>query len=271
MKKLLFLFAPLFILLFSCSQNLPELNAVSGTTVFEFESENENPVMKLSVFIDVTSDVHRAAGLRLECLQNDFKWECDNPLRFESGKKKYAGYTDFVMPGNKPFPAGKYILWYIDANGNEDSAVVNINYQRDFLTMTSKEAEDFCSKSEGVENWAVFDADSVLLYYSEKGESLTLEDLWNRYPKAETIRTVWSLNREIVLFPAAYKNGKPETVETEKEDSTVNESNSEPEVKEIKDIENEPGNIDREFTGETRGIDITQGSENLRAAGWSND
>lgn len=246
MKRLLFLLAPLFLILFSCSQNLPELSAVSGTSVFEFESENDHPVMKLSVFIDVSSDVHRAAGLRLECLQNDYKWECENPLKFESGKKKYAGYTDFVMPGNKPFPAGRYILWYIDSNGNEDSTVLNINYQSDILQMTPKEAAAYCGKNEGVENWAVFDGDSVLLHYGEKGDNLNPDDLWGRYPKAESIKTVWALKKELLVFPAVYK-------------------------KEVKDTENESGNNERGFEGERNGIDFAPGGENLRSARGPND
>ncbi|MCQ2573717.1 MAG: hypothetical protein MJ182_07465 [Treponema sp.] len=219
MKKVHFLLPLFFILFFSCSQNLPELNSVSGTAVFEYENGNELPDFRLGVYIDVSSDVHRVEKIRLVCLENDFQWECVNPVKVESGKKKYAGYSDFVMPEKDIFPMGKYMVWYTDANGNEENSILNLAFSQEIYEKTASEASEYLKNHNGTENWAVFDENSVLIFYGEREFTLGVEDLWYRFPTADFVRTVWtrSNGREICILPAVYKN--PLRAEIEKNES----------------------------------------------------
>ena len=210
MKKIFFLF-PLFIILFSCSQNLPELNTVSGTVIYDFEDEEKKPDLRLGVFVDVSSDVHRAEFLKIVCMQNDFEWECNRPLKVTNEKKQYAGYANFVMPGNDSFPQGKYTVFYTDANGNEQSCVMNISYSSDILQMSPSNAEEFLKSHNASESLALFDEESVLIFFGDKKDELrNMETVWSRYPQADYARTVWTRNngKEMCIFPAVYKNGK---------------------------------------------------------------
>lgn len=210
MKKLFLLF-PFFLFLFSCSQNLPELNTVAGTVIYDFESEESTPDLRLGVFVDVSSDAHRAEFLKIVCFQNDFEWECNKPEKVSNGKKQYVGYANFVMPGKDSFPQGKYTVYYTDANGNEESCIMNISYSTEILQMTPAETAEHLKTLHAVENLAVFDEEAVLIFYGEKSDELqNIESVWRRYPAADSARTVWTRNsgREMCIFPVVYKNGK---------------------------------------------------------------
>lgn len=210
MKKIIFFLASVF-LLFSCSQNLPEINSVTGSIVFDFEEEEKVPDLRLGVFVDVSSDAHRADVLKIVCMQNDFEWECNRPEKVSNGKKQYAGYTNFVMPGKDLFPQGKYTVYYYDANGNEQSCVMNISYSSDILQMSPSKAEEFLKSHNANESLALFDEESVLIFFGDKKDELrNMETVWSRYPQADYARTVWTRNngKEMCIFPAVYKNGK---------------------------------------------------------------
>jgi len=215
MKKIFFLLL-LSILFFSCSQNLPELNSVTGSVVFDFEDQEAEPEMRLGVYVDVSSDAHRADLIKIYCLQNDFEWECNKPEKIASGKKQYAGYSNFVMPGKDIFPQGKYTVYYYDANGNEESAVMNISYSAEILQKNASSTEEFLKSQNANENLAVYDKESVLIFFGKKSdEHKELENIWRMYPAADFIRIVWTRNngKEICIFPAVYKDGKKVTEE----------------------------------------------------------
>ena len=207
MKKVHFYF-PLVLFLISCSQNLPELNNVTATSVFEYAENDSLPELRLEVFVDATSDVHRAEKIRIVCSENDYQWECLNPVKFESGKKKYAGFTSFVMPDNKPFPQGRYVVWYIDSNGNEESCVMNVSFTNNLVKMTALEAQEYVKKNNGIENLAVFDETSKLIFYGQKESDFETKYAWERFPHAEYIKFVWTLNngRELIILPSIYKD-----------------------------------------------------------------
>lgn len=202
------------IIFFSCSQNLPELNTVNYSYVFDFASVNDFPEIRLGVFVDVTSDVHRVDSIRIECKANEFEWECFNPVRFTSGgksKKQYAGYSHFVMPDNGPFPQGQFIVFYRDLNGNEESSALNIYGDSKIAEMKAAEAETYLKSKGAVENWVLYDENDVLVFFgSKEGDMKSLDFAWNRYNRAVSARTVWTQNngRLLCVMPLIYKNNK---------------------------------------------------------------
>lgn len=210
MKKILF-FLPLLILFFSCSQNLPELESVSASSIYEYKTPENLPEIRLGVYLDVTSDVHRAERIRFICRSNNFEWECLDPVKLESGRngsKKYAGYSNFVMPGNEAFPEGQYVVFYTDLNGNEKSTSFNLPYVEKLATMVSEEAAVYLKEKSAVEFIAVYDENLILLFYGIKeDEKLDESNVWSRFPDAAFYRTVWTMNngRVVCIMPPVNK------------------------------------------------------------------
>jgi len=210
MKKLIFIL-PLLILFFSCSQNLPEISSATGTAVYDFEDDDSFPELRLGVFVDVTSDVHRAEIIKVICLQNNYEWECINPIKIKNGKNQFSGYTHFVMPENEAFPQGRYKVYYTDYNGNEESCVMQLSYNAEILEMKGAAAQDFLKSDSALEYWSVYNKEAEILFFGEKEDRMrALEEVWKRYPDAVSARTLWvSRNgREICIFPLVYKNEK---------------------------------------------------------------
>lgn len=210
MKKFIF-FLLISFLFFSCAQNLPAINSVTGTSIFDYESETSFPEMRLGVFVDVSSDVHRVASIKTVCLGNNFTWECQHPFQVTGNKKQYAGYTNFVMPENEGFLQGQYIVYYTDLNGNQESNMMNLSYDSKLLSMKVSELENYLTNHDGTENWAVFDSDSELLFFGEKNDNLrNLNDIWRRFPEAEYARTIWVLfnGRTMCILPVEFKYEK---------------------------------------------------------------
>lgn len=212
------------ILFFSCSQNLPEINNVNYSYVFDFASETDLPEIRLGVYVDVTSDVHRADKIRIECRSNDYEWECLNPVKLSTGgkgKKQYAGYSHFVMPDNRLFPQGQFVVYYTDLNGNEESCQLNIYGDTKIAEMKAPEAEKYLKEKGAVENWVLYDENDVMVYFGAKeGDMKSLDFAWNRYNKAVKARTVWTQNngRLLCTMPPQYKNN----IKTETDAGEVN-------------------------------------------------
>lgn len=210
MKKI-FLFLPLLILFFSCSQNLPEIETVSASSIYDYKTSENFPEVRLGVYVDVTSDVHRADRIRFICRSNNFEWECLDPVKLVgkgSGEKKYAGYSNFVMPGNEDFPEGQYVVFYTDLNGNEKSSSFTIPSVEKLASMKPEEAVAYLKEKNAVECYAVYDSNGVLLFYEAKEDAGFEEDaVWARFPDAAAYRIVWIMNngRIICIMPPVSK------------------------------------------------------------------
>ncbi len=282
MKKCLFIFLTT-ILLFSCSQNLPELNSATGYMVYDFENETDLPEVRLGVFLDVASDVHRADKIRVECTQNNFIWECLTPVKIETGKKKYSGYSNFVMPENKTFPAGKYLVWYTDSNGNEESTVINVSITEGASAFTVSQAVEFMTQNNGKESIAVSDVNSVLLFYGEKKDIRNIDDIWNRYPSGESYRIVWTRNngKEIFILPVVLKNPvqESEAEENNSEEKFTAENNSAEENSEAQnnekngknEIEEEKADAEKESTEQPADYSSSNEGAQSQMSGERND
>lgn len=191
-------------LILSCSQNLPEINSINSTVIFDYENENTAPVIKLSVFTDLESDARRSEKLTVICKSTGYKWECNKPFVFKNGKKNYSGYTDFVMPENKVFQEGQYSLEYEDAAGEVKTSSFSVYFNKEIPDLKASEIEDFMKNHNGGHNLAVYNKDDVLIFYGSVTDDITSEEMiWKRFGSGQSARYVWTLNgtRVMVLLP----------------------------------------------------------------------
>lgn len=164
------LLAAFSIFLFSCSDNEPKVISTSGYMLLDFQDEESLPTQRLAIFVETSSDVHRAETLTVTSRNNDFQWKCDNPVIFSNDRRQWAGCVEFVSPYNTQIPDGLYDVKYIDAQEKEFASFISVNYSKDFLNL---KASEVVSKISGRyrEQIAVYTSENTLCYYGDIKES----------------------------------------------------------------------------------------------------
>ena len=67
--------------------------------------------MRLAVFTEAESDVRRAESIRIVSKETGWEGKADDVEIFSSDAKMWAGYTNFVSPGDRAIPQGAYTLF----------------------------------------------------------------------------------------------------------------------------------------------------------------
>ncbi len=162
-------FLPLFLVLFSffsCSDSEPKVIASSAYVIMEYPDEESLPTQRLCVFVETSSDVHRAQSLEILNRDTDFQWKCDKPVIFSNDKRQWAGCTEFVGPYNTEIPTGFYDIKYIDAQERSFDSLITVNYSKDFLNLKAGEVISNI-KGRYREQIAVYTKDNILCYYGD--------------------------------------------------------------------------------------------------------
>ena len=92
-KILLLLLSTLF---FSCSQTSPSVNSVEAYVVFDFDNEISKPQQRLSVFVNLESEVQRTSAIIVKNKENSYIWNVSYPSLISAGDSQWAGYTNIV-------------------------------------------------------------------------------------------------------------------------------------------------------------------------------
>lgn len=185
-----------------CSENLPEVRSADYSLIFEYESENSYPTARLSVFVETLSDVRRADEIILVSENSDFSWETDDIIMLENSKKKWAGYTNFVLPEPEKIPEGRYSVTYIDATGEEVTADLNISYDKKLYSLKENQVNDYMIKNNRFKKIAVYDDLNTLIYYGEEEYDLNSNSkILNRYRSAAYKTVIWcNVNNSIICI-----------------------------------------------------------------------
>lgn len=200
---------------FSCSQVNPDVTTVNYSVIYDYPDTDSFPEIRLGLFADLQSDAHRAETITAVCKSNGYRWEVSNPLKIENSKKKYAGYTNFVMPENELFPSGSYTLIYRDASGKENTIDFSLVYDRDFSELKVPDAIPLLEK-QGTCYFAVYDGNGILTAYAmRESEDQDAEYIWRRYPGAQTMRPVWTTSggNTMCILPPVNKTELPKETE----------------------------------------------------------
>ena len=218
----------------SCSDSEPKVVASSSYVIFDYPDNLSNPSVRLAVFLETSSDVHRAQKFTLTSRETSFQWLCDEPVIFSNEKRKWAGYTDFVTPEDISLPGGFYDIQYVDSQDRTYNTVVSVNYQEQFEKSTVDELDSLIN-GKFKENVALYDGENSVLYYGDMKDSWKTEKrIFQAYPAASYYRKclVLSFSNSILLLPPVYKD-----------DISENDSKNEEISKtEIKDLTNKKVN-----------------------------
>ncbi len=213
--KLYFILILLSLFYFSgCSDIAPQLLFTDVKVVFDYQTEDSEPLMHLSVFVQPDATVRKLDKVVIMNEETDYEWQVDNPEVFTNKKKEWAGYADLEPCDSEVIPTGKYLLKYIDLNGSTSESDFDISYDSKFLSSKSSDIENLLGTGL-IKKIAIYDKDNILLYYDEYKEEWigNDEEIWKDYSTAESYRTYFISNDEkiICLLPAVYRTDVPST------------------------------------------------------------
>ena len=97
-----FIFSIIFFpLLNSCSNDLPEGEAISTKIIYDFEKSSEKPIIKFSLFVKMKSDVRRVDYINLFHLESGYRWIIEEPILTKVNDEIIAEwYTLQLLPSN---------------------------------------------------------------------------------------------------------------------------------------------------------------------------
>ena len=199
-NRISFLFLLILIFPFSCSQNLPEARFALPSLIFEYEKTDSLPTARLSIFVESTSDVRRYQRITLKSVKNDYVWDTYDIVKFKSAEKMYAGYTNFVMPGEELIPSGEYQVTYENADGEKIDIKTFLNYDSSFYTKKADEIPEFMASKRAINSIIIFNAEKSVLYFGEKKDELSnSRKIWNKYRDAAFYQEVYALADNSVM------------------------------------------------------------------------
>lgn len=114
-------------ILFSCADSTPHIYAKYASLIYEFENEEDNPKIRLSVFVSPSTEIQRAKTLEVQNTESKYLWKIDEPEIIENGASNYFGYSAITCPEGMEFPEGMYEIRYIDLADRTSKDFFSIN------------------------------------------------------------------------------------------------------------------------------------------------
>lgn len=182
--KRIFFFILSSIVFFSCSDTAPLLNTVQVDILYDYEGENLAPELRLSVFVQLDSEVARSKSITVSFAEEGYTWNIDNPSKIQNSKngQNWMG-SSYLLPAPKSvFSPGQYRITYRDLASRESVL---------YFTLPEITPVDVIEESEYTyKTIAIFDAVGELLYYGNQGTMVLDNSLLAQYPTAVSVRTI---------------------------------------------------------------------------------
>ncbi|MGI5107471.1 hypothetical protein H0R94_10670 [Treponema socranskii] len=177
-----------FLLFFSCSLSAPDVKGVKAAAVFEYADNDSDPRMRLAVFAEAGSDVRRVESIRIVSNDRGWEWKAIGLEIFASDARQWAGYTNFVSPGDGAIPQGAYTFFYTDALGDDAESSFSVFYPADLVHTRSGEAKEKLGTGMR-ERIALYDEKDVLIYFdTRKAGWREDDDVWREMENASRMR-----------------------------------------------------------------------------------
>ena len=184
----------LLMLLTSCMKIVPEITASDYSVIFEYEDEESLPSARLSLFALSESDVRRYDSVIVDSLDSDFFWETKEISIFSDGESQWVGSSNLVLPQGLFIPDGLYQLTFFNADGQEVSVNVDINYNNDYYSLTALQAEEKAKEDGGTKKIALYNYDKILVYFGQETSRLNSENkIKEAYKDVKYMQNVWNI------------------------------------------------------------------------------
>lgn len=199
-------------LFFSCAQNPVDIAQSELCLVFEYADEESLPSARLSAFVESESDVRRREELEITSGNEGYVWASEDLIRIKKGDKNWAGYTNFIMQKNEPFPSGSYRIVIRNADQKEVDEIIDFEYDSEFYELTAEEAAKKMQENKGIKKVAVYDENNLLLFYDIQSDKYdSARKIWNTYSNASYFNVIWQTADGFVVCILPKQLVKPES------------------------------------------------------------
>ena len=195
-KKSFFSFFIVFLVLSalfcSCSNNAPQIANAKLSIIFDYDSYEELPEARLSVFVEAISNPRRFESIYVSSNKNELVWESSNLIMAENKETKYCGITNMVMPQKEEIPSGEYTISYRQADEEEKEIKAYLNYNKELYKTVGEQAAEIMKKNAASRMLIVYDQEKNIIYYGPRSQDFsTARGIWNTYPQAAEFQESW--------------------------------------------------------------------------------
>lgn len=217
---LLFCFIFFSFFYFSCSNTAPDISNVNAKVIYDYENNADRPVQKLSIFLQMKSEVRRIEQINIYHKETGYRWIIKSPLIFETNSNQYAGYTNCQVAGIlNEIPEGDYQVFYIDSQGRETFSNFSISKNENSIQNTKK-IESYLASDETNLMLAVYDKDSKLISYSKpeskfeinkENQTYNGEIIFKTFSEASFFRLIFETKEKVYMLPKVFKEEKTDS------------------------------------------------------------
>lgn len=202
-----------------CSDFAPSIEKAQVKLIYEYDSYEELPVQKMSVFLEMKSDVRRIDLIDIYNTDKNIRWVIENPVIMQSGNVSYSGYTNLSSCSqlSRTIPDGNYSVFYIDSQGNESFANYSIEYNRKKILLSYKELKKELKDKNPKTFIGVYSNDGTVIYYglpetqwkiSFDSNDINRDLIFSKYKDAEFFRLFYEDENSVYIMPKILKAEK---------------------------------------------------------------
>lgn len=191
-KSIFCLFAVILLLVCSCSNNVPELGNSRLAVVFDYNSLDELPKARLSVFVESLSNPRRFDTITVSSNQNEYVWQASDLILAADADKTYCGVTNFVMPVNKKIPSGEYTIVFRQADDEQTEIKRILSYDKALYETKGSDVPQVMKKFYSSRMLTIYDESKKIIYYGPRTPELSdARGIWNNYREAAVFQESW--------------------------------------------------------------------------------
>ncbi len=189
---ILFLVAAFALIICSCSNNVPELGNSRLAVIFDYDSNEELPKARLSIFVESVSNPRRFDTITVSSNQNEYVWQASDLILAADADRTYCGVTNFVMPANEKIPSGEYTVVFHQADDEQTEIKRILSYDKSLYETKGADVPQVMKKFYSSRMLTIYDASKKIIYYGPRTAELSdARGIWNNYRDASEFQESW--------------------------------------------------------------------------------
>ena len=200
--KILTVFLGFFILMASCSNNVPQVQNAKLNIIFDYETMDSLPEARIGVFVEATSNPRRFDKIIVTPKGTDYSWEVTELVLADNNAQKYCGAVNLVMPLKEYFPTGEYEIEFIQADEEKSDVKIGLFYDKNLYSVKGTEISGVMNRMSGSKMLKIYDAEKKIIYYGPRTVELRdARNIWNNFRDAAEFQETWVCGNIICNLP----------------------------------------------------------------------
>ena len=166
----------------ACPSPQPSFDDVRTAVIYDYESMEKAPVMRMAVFVRLHAQSQTNGTLTLT--SDGYTWKIEKPSRVFDADNNYVwiGSANIACAPGTEFAGGEYRLLYTDK--------ASMKAETSFFVQKMQPVKNVKLDAYKTERLAVFDAEGFLLGYNIEKEPIVRSEIAEKYPGAFYTRRI---------------------------------------------------------------------------------